>query len=297
MPERLEAAFVFGSLGNLSEALGTGWSVEDNWAWAIGAESRLNLSLPSHAAHYIVRLTLQPLVNPGVLDAQRLSIETAAGKLASFSIDRRTTIELALPIEQTRDRSRIELILRHPDALRPSGFKKSDDSALAEPVFHVRHPRASVGRLVRAPSGSRAALPPYRRGGRFGAPDRRGDDRAAGVSAARCLPFRQHRPGSGRRSATDGGAAIGRGLLGAIRRQCRRRVAQVAAHAAGRLRPAALRIATDGRLVAVPRRRSAAGVRSGPVSRGAISVWRSHRCQPGIRCSCRTTSCNCPTRA
>jgi hypothetical protein len=135
MPERLEAAFVFGSLGNLSEALGTGWSVEDNWAWAIGAESRLNLSLPSHAAHYIVRLTLQPLVNPGVLDAQRLSIETAAGKLASFSIDRRTTIELALPIEQTRDRSRIELILRHPDALRPSGFKKSDDTRLLSLCF------------------------------------------------------------------------------------------------------------------------------------------------------------------
>lgn len=135
MHERLEATFMFGSLGNLPEAMGGGWSVEDNYAWAIGAESQLNLPLPGDATHYLLRLTVQPLVHAGVCDAQRLSIDTAAGPLASFSISRRTTIELPLPIELTRDSRRLELILRHPDALRPSDFKKTDDRRLLSVCF------------------------------------------------------------------------------------------------------------------------------------------------------------------
>ncbi len=135
MYERLEAAFVFGSLGNLTGALGDGWSVEDNYAWAIGAESRLNLPLPGDAARYMLRFTLQPLVSSGLLDAQRLGIDTGSGPLADFSIDRRTTIELALPIEQTSGNRCIELILRHPDALRPSDFKQTDDRRLLSLCF------------------------------------------------------------------------------------------------------------------------------------------------------------------
>ncbi len=135
MLERVDAAFVFGSLGNLSEALGDGWSVEDNYAWAIGAESRLNLPLPGNATHYALHITLQPLVQPAILEAQRLRIESPAGVLASFSIDRRTTIELDLPIEQTRNQRRLELILYHPDAARPSEIRKSDDRRLLSLCF------------------------------------------------------------------------------------------------------------------------------------------------------------------
>jgi hypothetical protein len=127
MLERLEAAFVFGSLGNLPDAMGEGWSVEDNYAWAIDAESRLNLPLPGDDTRYLLRLTVQPLVHAGLRDAQRLDIDTAAGPLASFRIDRRTTIELPLPLNLTRHRRSIELILRHPDALRPSDFGKPED--------------------------------------------------------------------------------------------------------------------------------------------------------------------------
>lgn len=135
MPERLNAAFFFGSLGNLAEALGEGWSVEDNYAWAIGEESRLNLPLPGDTMRYVLRLTLQPLTHPGLCDAQRLSIDTASGRLASFSIDRQTTIELALPIELTRNQRHLELILRHPDALRPSDFKQINDTRLLSLCF------------------------------------------------------------------------------------------------------------------------------------------------------------------
>jgi hypothetical protein len=135
MSERLEAAFVFGSLGNLSEALGDGWSVEDNYAWAVGEESRLRLPLPGGAMPCVLRLTVHPFIQAGRLDSQRLSVDTAAGPLASFSVDRRTTIELALPIELTRNNRYIELILRHPDGAQPSDFGPSDDDRLLSLCF------------------------------------------------------------------------------------------------------------------------------------------------------------------
>ena len=135
MPDHLEAAFVFGSLGNLADALGDGWSVEDAYAWAIGAESRLSLPLPGNAARLMLRFTVQPLIHAGLCDAQRLSIDTEAGPIASFSLHRRTTIELALPLELTRDRHRLELILRHPDALRPCDFRATDDNRLLSVRF------------------------------------------------------------------------------------------------------------------------------------------------------------------
>jgi hypothetical protein len=147
MPEHVDAAFVFGSLGNLSEAMGEGWSVEDNYAWAVGAESRLNLPLPGDSSRYVLRLTVQPLLRPGVLDAQRLSVDTVAGLLGSFSIERRTTIELPLPIELTSNSRRLELILRHPDALRPSDFKDTNDGRLLSVCF-------MSGALARQPDGT-----------------------------------------------------------------------------------------------------------------------------------------------
>jgi hypothetical protein len=154
MHDRLEAAFVFGSLGNLADALGAGWSVEDNYAWAIGDESRLNLPLSGHESRYVLRFTLQPLVNKGLLDAQRLAIETAEGPLASFSIDRQTTIDVPLPIGLTRNRRRLDLILRHPDALRPSSFKDTNDNRLLSLCFMsavlARQPDAALEQAAEA---------------------------------------------------------------------------------------------------------------------------------------------------
>ena len=159
MPERVEATFVFGSLGNLPGALIDGWAVEDNYAWAIGTESRLLLPLPADEAEYLLRLTVQPLIHKGERDAQRLAVATELGILANFSLEQRTTIELALPIALTRNRNNIELILLHPDAMRPSDFKQIDDhrllsvcfmsGTLTRPADNARdHPPAAACRLI-----------------------------------------------------------------------------------------------------------------------------------------------------
>ena len=132
----MESAYIFGHVGNLVEFLGTGWSIEDNYAWAVGYESKLTLPLPGTDKPYSVRLTLHGLVNPGVRDAQRLIIRAGAVELGRFSIAGRATIEFALAAEQTAGRDAIELTLIHPDAMRPVDFLSSDDSRWLTLCFH-----------------------------------------------------------------------------------------------------------------------------------------------------------------
>jgi hypothetical protein len=127
MAPRLHSAFVFGHLGNLDGALGDGWSVEDHYAWAVGNESRLMLPLPGDDADYVLRFTLYPLVEAGTPPQQRLEVATREGMLAGFALSEPATVEIPLPPHLTSGRDRIELILTHPDAVRPQDYKESPD--------------------------------------------------------------------------------------------------------------------------------------------------------------------------
>ena len=132
----MESAFIFGQVGNLTEALGTGWSVEDTYAWAVGYESFLTLPLPADDQPYRARFTVHGLINPGVRDAQRLIVKACHAVLGKFAVAERTTVELTLPPELTVGRERIVLTLLHPDALRPSDFLDSADTRPLTICFH-----------------------------------------------------------------------------------------------------------------------------------------------------------------
>lgn len=132
----MESAFIFGQAGNLGPALGTGWSVEDNYAWAVGQESKLTLPLPGNGKPYVVRFTLHPLIAPGTKDRQRIVFLGGTNVLGRFEIKERTSIEFALPVALTTGMDRIELTLVHPDAMRPADFLPSDDTRWLALCFH-----------------------------------------------------------------------------------------------------------------------------------------------------------------
>ena len=132
----MDSAFIFGQVGNLTEALGTGWSVEDAYAWAVGYESFLTLPLPGDDQPYRARFTVHGLINPGVRDAQRLIVKAGDVTLGKFAVSGRTTVELTLPPELTVGRDQIALTLLHPDALRPSDFMDSPDTRPLTICFH-----------------------------------------------------------------------------------------------------------------------------------------------------------------
>jgi hypothetical protein len=133
----LEAAFVFGNLGNLSGALGAGWSVEDEFAWAIGTgESELTLQMPGNDLPYILRFDVHPAQFPPTITHQRLKVRAGKTELGSFEMKGRETIAIKLPLDLTRGHRHLHLGLLHPDAVRPSDFRPIADSRLLAFCFH-----------------------------------------------------------------------------------------------------------------------------------------------------------------
>lgn len=109
----MEAAFIFGQIGDLVEFLGRGWSVEENFAWATGAESHLALPLPGDDKPYTLSFNLHPLINPAGRNSQRVVFLAGPEVLGRFEVKERDTVELDLPLHVTAGRTRIDLTLIH----------------------------------------------------------------------------------------------------------------------------------------------------------------------------------------
>jgi len=132
----LDAAYIFGTSGNLPTALGAGWSVEDVFAWAIGAESELTLPLPGDGRAYVLRFDIHPAIYPPKVQHQRLVIRAGKTALGSFEITTRETLVIPLPVKLTSGAERLELTLIHPDATRPRDHLPVDDSRRLAVCFH-----------------------------------------------------------------------------------------------------------------------------------------------------------------
>ncbi len=153
----MESAFIFGHIGNLADSLGSGWSVEDHYAWATGYESKLTLPLPGNDKPYVVRFTLHPLLNPGVRDTQRLAFLAGADVLGRFEVTKRQSIEFALPVALTAGLDRIELTMVHPDAMRPADFQPTSDTRWLALCFHSA---GLIQEEVALPTGESSAAGP-----------------------------------------------------------------------------------------------------------------------------------------
>lgn len=132
----MDAAFVFGTLGNLSAALGAGWSSEEAFSWAIGTESELTLPLQGDSLPTILRFDVHPAIYPPKIACQRLMIRAGKIVLGSFEITARQTLVIPLPAELTSGAERLELTLVHPDAVRPRDHLPVDDSRRLTLCFH-----------------------------------------------------------------------------------------------------------------------------------------------------------------
>ncbi|HEX4365490.1 MAG TPA: WcbI family polysaccharide biosynthesis putative acetyltransferase [Rhodopila sp.] len=150
----MDAAFVFGTLGNLSAALGIGWSSEEAFSWAIGAESELTLPLPANGLATILRLDVYPAIFPPKVASQRLMIRSGKIVLGSFEITARQTLVIPLPAALTGGADRLHLTLLHPDAARPRDHLPVDDSRRLALCFH------SASLEQSEPEGTQATVSP-----------------------------------------------------------------------------------------------------------------------------------------
>jgi hypothetical protein len=132
----LNAAYLFGTAGNLSTALGAGWSVEDTFAWAIGNESILALPLRGDDQPYMLRFNVHPALFPPRITRQRLMIRAGKTVIGSFEVTARDSVAMALPVGLTTGLTRLELTLIHPDAARPRDHLPVDDPRRLALCFH-----------------------------------------------------------------------------------------------------------------------------------------------------------------
>ncbi len=123
-------------MGNLAGGPGAGWSVEDEFAWTIGAESELTLPLPGHDRACVLRFNVQAAVFPPKVPRQRLMIRAGKAVLGSFDLTGRETIMVALPLDLTRGARQLALTFIHPDAVRPRDHQPVDDSRRLAICFH-----------------------------------------------------------------------------------------------------------------------------------------------------------------
>lgn len=123
-------------MGNLSAALGSGWSVEDGFAWAIGAESELTLPLQGDQSASVLRFDLHPALFPPKVSRQRLMIRAGKTVLGSFEVTERQTLVIPLPETLTGGATRLQLTIIHPDAVRPRDHLPVDDSRRLAICFH-----------------------------------------------------------------------------------------------------------------------------------------------------------------
>jgi hypothetical protein len=132
----LNAAYVFGNLGNVASALGSGWSVEDAFAWAIDDESDLVLEIPAVNGPCELRFDIHPALFPNAVERQRLTVLSAGVTLGSFEMTGRRTISVPLPADMTRGKDRLALRLLHPDAARPFDHLRLNDRRRLALCFH-----------------------------------------------------------------------------------------------------------------------------------------------------------------
>lgn len=147
----MHTAYIFGSLGNLDPGcLGSGWSVEEAYAWTVGSSSELTLPVPGDGQAYVMRCDVNPAVFGNAVRRQRLTVLFDETLLGEFELTARTTIEILLPIEVTRNAKSVRLTLLHPDAARPCDHGVSNDNRLLALCF-------SSAALVKEGGGDLAA--------------------------------------------------------------------------------------------------------------------------------------------
>jgi hypothetical protein len=132
----LNTAYIFGTLGNLPpESYGSGWSVEETFAWTVGASSELTLPLPGGDPAYSIRFDIKPVLFGDRAPRQRLTMCVDGMVMGAFELTARSTIVIPLPAAMTRGARTIRLTLLHPDAGRPCDHGPAGDSRVLALCF------------------------------------------------------------------------------------------------------------------------------------------------------------------
>ena len=148
----------FAAAGNSLAYLGGGWArSEDDFTWAVGAESHLTFPRLAAADEYVLTLDVVPFVSPPDLPSQRLILSVNDKVVGSTEIFRPTLLGYRIPAHIVTRSDRMVVTLQHPDAACPKDFGSSEDDrnlafAVSEAKLH-RVIAAGQSHKIRLPMG------------------------------------------------------------------------------------------------------------------------------------------------
>jgi len=122
----------FGKQGSFKPFQKTGWAItrSGNITWTVGDEARLVLPLPVPAGPVRMRAMLKPLLVPGKLDRQRVTVIVNGRELASWRLtaNQFQSVEQDIPAEYLSAGGETEFRFLLPDASAPASLGTSRDS-------------------------------------------------------------------------------------------------------------------------------------------------------------------------
>ena len=129
MANLLLTTLTFGSGGNARPQLGEGWAVDEpNFVWSVGDASRLVLPRPVGPATYCLQMRVFPFLRADKVPQQRLIIEVNGEPIAAHTLTAAGEFECEVPEHVAAKADRLDVVLRHPDAARPSDFETTLDN-------------------------------------------------------------------------------------------------------------------------------------------------------------------------
>jgi hypothetical protein len=124
-------ALSFGKRGNFKPFGNGGWSVTgaEDITWTEGTEMGLSMPFPSTPGAVRMSVTLKPLIAPGALDRQRVTILVGGRKLAEWELTegRFQKMELLIPPGYLNDTGITVFSFRLPDARSPASLGTGKD--------------------------------------------------------------------------------------------------------------------------------------------------------------------------
>jgi hypothetical protein len=123
------AVYTFGRRASVMRYMRDGWDIgEGNFTWTVGTSCQLDLPAPRAPGHYILRIDAWPLIVPGKVPKQDVSVLLDGVVVGQYSLREPAAWIVSLPRELTEGRDVLPLTFVLPDATRPIDLGGSADT-------------------------------------------------------------------------------------------------------------------------------------------------------------------------
>lgn len=127
-PIEVDEVISFAGLNSNTPFLVSGWSPEQNFAWTIGTESKLEFQLPSLPSSELeFQISFAPLLHANYLPYRTVSVFVGTTKCASWTVSSADWQTRSFDLPPGLEGKQVQLVLHQSDARSPREMGFSDE--------------------------------------------------------------------------------------------------------------------------------------------------------------------------